>query len=376
VGLRLASVVDATVPTFTATVVLASAYEHAGVPFGRPGCLLTVAACLALAGRRRAPLGTVALTAVLALAVALPDPTLAPHAWFAPAAALMSLALTGPLPRRALAVLGTIVVGVGIGRHDQVSAFLTVSHLALIAVPILATEIAAAQRSHRLAGLERLSLLSSAREHQAERRVQEERLRIARDLHDVVAHTLTTINVQAAVAGHLLATRPERAHEALAVIEDASREAINELRALVGVLRDPDGGAPLAPTPGLAQVPDLVARACAGGMRALLDVRGEQPARVPEALSHAAFRIVQESLTNAARHTGGADVRVELTWAPDELAIAVRNPLPAAPAVDRDGDGVGIIGMTERAEALGGSVRAAADADGFLVTARLPYVRS
>jgi signal transduction histidine kinase len=261
----------------------------------------------------------------------------------------------------------------------------TAQHLAMLAVPILATEALRTRRDYRSLLGERLALVKLTREQEACRRVQDERLRIARDLHDVVAHTLITINVQASVAGHLLDRRPEQARHALAVIEDASRDALAELRAILGVLRDPDGAlASRAPAPGLDEIADLVELARDAGLSAHLAVTGARPVRVPEAVSRAAYRIVQESLTNAARHTAGARVDVALSFAPDELAIAVENttPSPVTPGVVRasangtlpgESAGVGILGMTERAQALGGTLTTTASDAGFLVAARLPY---
>jgi signal transduction histidine kinase len=239
------------------------------------------------------------------------------------------------------------------------------------------------RRDYRTVLRERLALAKLTREQEAARRVQAERLRIARELHDVIAHTLTTITVQASVAGHLLDERPEQARHALSVIEEASRDGIGELRAILGVLRDPDGTElSRAPAPGLDDVAELVELARGTGLQARLDIVGERPGRVPEAVSLAAYRIVQESLTNVARHTAGAGVAVRLSFSTDELAIAVQNTTRCGPrdasahhhdtAPAAVSPGVGIVGMTERAQALGGSLTTTMLDTGFLVSARLP----
>jgi signal transduction histidine kinase len=391
VGRRLLPLLDAAVPLL-ALVVVGSGLVHTAGAGTAPGAALAAAACLALAARRRAPVATVAGTGALASAVLMFDPVFAPYALLVPAAALFSLALVsavvvapaGSRARRIVGGVGALAVTLAAEAVNDARPGLlfTAQHLAILAVPILAAEGARTHRSYRSVLGERLALLRVVREHEAQRRVQEERLRIARDLHDVVAHTLTTINVQSAVAGHLLERRPELARDALAVIEDASREAIGELRAILGVLRDPDdpaaGRAPRAPAPGIDDVAGLVDLARGAGLRAELDVRGERPARLPDPVSRAAYRIVQESLTNAARHTAGASVRVALAYEPDALAIDVENSaavasLPAPPVPPPVSGGVGILGMTERAEALGGTLRTSASPAGFAVAARLPY---
>ena len=204
----------------------------------------------------------------------------------------------------------------------------------------------------------------------------EERLRIARDLHDVMAHTLTTINVQAATAAQLLDSNPAHARTALETIEDASRDAINELRAVLGVLREgADADAPLAPAPGLDRLPDLVARAREEGVEVDLEVSGERPTRLPDAVSLAAFRIAQESLTNARRHAAGADVRIALAFEPGTLGLVVENGTAIVAAVNGTSAGVGIMGMRERAVTVGGTFEARPVGGGFRVEARLPYAR-
>jgi signal transduction histidine kinase len=235
----------------------------------------------------------------------------------------------------------------------------TAAHVLLVAIPLLAAEV---HRTRHALVHERL-----------ERRAEQERLRIARDLHDVVAHTLTTVNVQAATAAQLLERNPAHARAALETIEHASRAAIGELRAILGVLRGGDlPDAPRAPAPGVDDVAELVRRARAEGVDVELRVSGERPSHVAEAVSLAAFRIVQESLTNARRHAAGAPVSVSLAFDAGALTVAVDNRV-GTPANGHSG-GVGIVGMTERAASVGGTLRAAAVDGGFRVSARLPYL--
>jgi signal transduction histidine kinase len=202
-------------------------------------------------------------------------------------------------------------------------------------------------------------------------------MRIARDLHDVVAHTLTTINVQAATAAELLDRDPAHARRALETIEDASRDAIDELRAVLGVLRDDDEpDAPLTPAPDVDTVSELVARARQEGVDVRLEVEGERPDQVPDAVSLAAFRIVQESLTNGRRHASGAPVRVLLSFEPAQLSVAVENGAGGSGNGVAATIGVGILGMSERASAVGGTLRAGPLPHGYRVDAALPYARA
>src|ERR1022692_4137225 len=183
------------------------------------------------------------------------------------------------------------------------------------------------------------SLLDRA-EQDARRRVDEERLRIARELHDVVAHTMATINVQAGVAAHVLSTRPEAAAESLQAIKAASKEGLRELRAILNVLRQADDADPTQPAPGTAQLEALIT--------------GARRAGLPAAVDLAAYRIVQESLTNAIRHAGPATAAVSLSYREDELQIEVTDTGQGPPA-GATSAGHGLAGMRERAAAVGGT---------------------
>ena len=158
-------------------------------------------------------------------------------------------------------------------------------------------------------------------EQDARRQVDEERLRIARELHDVVAHTMATINVQAGVAAHVLPTKPEAAAEALQAIKTASKEGLRELRAILNVLRQADDADPVQPAPGLAQLDALVEGARRAGLPITLTVTGE-PFPLPAAVDLAAYRIVQESLTNVIRHAGPAAAAVSLSYHRRRAAIS------------------------------------------------------
>ena len=159
-----------------------------------------------------------------------------------------------------------------------------------------------------------IASIEARAEDDARRRVDEERLRIARELHDVVAHTMATINVQAGVAAHVLADRPDAAAEALRTIKSASKDGLRELRAILNVLRQADEADPTQPTPGLGQVDALVAGAAQAGLATTLQRDRRRPGRCPAAVDLAAYRIIQESLTNAIRHAGPATAAVSLSY--------------------------------------------------------------
>jgi signal transduction histidine kinase len=202
--------------------------------------------------------------------------------------------------------------------------------------------------------------------------VDAERLRIARELHDVVAHSMSMINVQAGVAAHVLEDRPEQAAEALQAIKVASREGLRELRAILNVLRQADEGEATAPAPGLDNVTSLVAAADQSGVRATASVVGT-PRPVPPTVELAAYRVVQESLTNVLRHARARRATVELQYLPEAMIVRVDDDGRALGDDFTQGTGAGITGMRERAEALGGTIIAGPKPEGgWRVEARLP----
>ena len=216
---------------------------------------------------------------------------------------------------------------------------------------------------------ERIAEAMRGRAEAERRRAGEERLRIAQELHDVVAHHISLINVQAGVALHLVDTKPEQTATALAAIKDASKEALVELRSIVGVLRDSSEQAPRAPVPGLARLDELVSRTAQAGLDVRTVVQGASRP-LPSQVDAAAYRIIQESLTNVVRHAHASRATVRVGYG--DTAVTVQ--------VDDDGtggvpgpEGNGITGMRERATALGGGFEAGPAAGGFRVTARLPY---
>lgn len=220
---------------------------------------------------------------------------------------------------------------------------------------------------------ERLAQARLARSQAAAQRRNDERLQIARELHDVLAHSTSVVAVQAGVALHLLDTHPEQVRGALEAIRDASTETMRELRAALHALRTDDGdGAGRDPQPSLSHHEGLIKSASAAGLSVDLTITGPQLPLSPE-VDLAAYRILQEALTNTARHAGDSAVVVTVTYAANEVRIRVKST-GHRPAHAGGGQGSGIIGMRERAFALGGSVSIEDSTEGFVVEAVLPFV--
>ncbi|MEZ0067444.1 signal transduction histidine kinase [Streptacidiphilus sp. MAP12-20] len=222
-----------------------------------------------------------------------------------------------------------------------------------------------------------------ARAEREARLADEQRLAIARELHDVLAHSISLINVQAGVALELIDDDPDQARTALRTIKDTSKQALGEVRQVLGSLRtggtgsngsSSGPGAPRSPAPDLRRIDELVQQAAAAGLTVRVRHAGQQRA-LPLGVELAAFRIVQEALTNVIRHSSARSAEVTLDYGPDRLAITVRDPGPASVAGGprAGGSGSGLIGMRERVSALRGSVEAAPAPDGgYLVHALLP----
>ncbi len=242
--------------------------------------------------------------------------------------------------------------------------------LAELAINLLPVALGDAARNRQ----ERVADLLGA---EGDRRVQAERLRIARDLHDIVAHALTDISIQSGIAAHLLDDDNEQAKRALERINKAGKSSLEDLRSMVGVLRSTDD-VPLQPTP---TDPDdlspIVEQAERSGIALTIKQTGTFPADTPDACVIAAHRIMQESLTNIARHAGRTTATIGLHHHDDHLGLAISNAASTARSgapLDAPSTAVGIIGMRERAESLGGSLTAdPSPSGGFVVEAVLPY---
>ncbi|MFJ5143364.1 sensor histidine kinase [Streptomyces sp. NPDC088707] len=328
------------------------------------GWALLLAAHVPLAWRRRAPLPVLlAVVAVVAPYHGLDYMHLAPIP--ASMTALYTVASTGR-PMRTV-IVGLSVTSVTLTMQLFVNPHEVVELLRVSGWVIAMLVFGASIRLHR----QLVAGVVERAEHEAERKVTEERLRIARDLHDLLAHSITLIGVQTSVAAHVLVADPDRLDrealvQALDGIAETCRGARAEVRTTLDVLR----AAPEGPLPDLASLPDLVRSSGAA-----LSVR-TAAARIPAAVGAAAYRIVQESLTNAVRHGGpGADVRVDVGLEKEVLTVRVTNggAAPRGTGGGTGGSGYGIPGMRERARSVGGTLSAGPrDGGGFEVEAALP----
>ncbi len=278
--------------------------------------------------------------------------------------------------RRSLLAGGAVVLSIGLFHTFGVpSRLLGPENLALVALGGLAVAAGTAARHRRRYLAEVVGRVREAehnRELEARRRVAEERLRIARDLHDSVGHQLALISVQAGVAAHVSTDPAPEVRDALRHIREGSRAALEDLRSSVGLLREPgEPAAPTEPTVGLDGLDDLLAGFRRTGVRVSVRRNGPLPA-ISRATDLTAYRVIQEALTNACRHARGEPVRLTLRSGPDGLLIEVRNDGPPVPA-PADLPGHGIVGMRERVHAVGGTLRAGPrPGGGFRVSATLP----
>jgi signal transduction histidine kinase len=251
----------------------------------------------------------------------------------------------------------------------------TLFELSLVAAVLLLAEALRSRRAWMAEVHDRLRRTESDQEREAERRVEQERLRIAREMHDVLAHTIAVIGLQAGVAAEALADSPEEARGSLRTIREKSREALGEIRATVGVLREPRDGAPRSPPPGLSQLDELVGAAADAQVHVEVSVAGVSRPLSP-VVDLTAYRIVQESLTNVLRHAGASRARVAIRYEPDALVVQVEDDGGgAANGVPEAQDGHGLAGMRERAAAIGGRLEAGpvpTPGRGFRVRAWLP----
>ncbi|MFF8410401.1 sensor histidine kinase [Streptomyces omiyaensis] len=341
------------------------------------GVGMMTAAAVALVLRRRRPFAVLGLTGVLSLVELLGDVRPAPVTISA-VVALYTVASRTDRPTTWRVGLATMTALAVAAMAFGPTPWYAQENLGVFAWTGMAAAAGDAVRSRRAfvdAIRERAERAERTREEEARRRVAEERLRIARDLHDVVAHHIALVNVQAGVASHVMDKRPDQAKEALAHVREASRSALDELRATVGLLRQSgDPEAPTEPAPGLAVLDGLLDSFRKAGLPVSL-ARADGGRQLPAAVDLAAYRIVQEALTNVRKHAGPdvrAEVSVVLVGRTVEITVLDDGVPPAVPAPEPSG-GHGLLGMRERVGALGGALTAAPRyGGGFRVQAILP----
>jgi signal transduction histidine kinase len=273
--------------------------------------------------------------------------------------------------------LGAAAISVGVWLQPENVATVStwVASLLALAVAWLWGENLRNRRARWAAMEERARRLEAEREERDRQAVTAERLRIARELHDVVAHSMSVIAVQSGVANHVIDSRPAQARQALATIEATSRGALVELRRLLGVLRQGDDPvASLEPNPGMAELGRLAEQIRSAGVEVELKVEGE-PGDLPPGVDLSAFRIAQEGLTNVLKH-GGSVARVLVRYSPGAVAVEIADDGRAGTADEgpTDGTGHGLIGMRERVAVFGGELTAGpVPGGGYRMAARLPY---
>ncbi|GAA1606633.1 MULTISPECIES: sensor histidine kinase [Kribbella] len=352
--------VDCAVALGYAVLVLVTASTTAG--------LVAVLLAVPIAGRRIWPVPAFGFAAVVSavavLADALRDPFLA-AAYVLYVVALERRSTRPVSSRRLLGLAGglgfvvlllAVVAGAPAGRSG--AAIVLTGFAALYGAWVLGQVV----RDRRAAAAHAAQVL-------AEQAVAAERLRIARELHDIVAHSMGLIAVKAGVANHVLKVRPEEVSDALTVIESTSRDALVELRHMLGLLRTSDDEpADLAPPAGLAALPELVARVESTGVR--VDLTLDLPAPLPEAVGLTVHRIVQECLTNVAKHARARHCRITVSGCANAVQVEVADDGVGGPVVE----GHGLIGIRERVSVYGGTYRAGAlPGGGFEVVVRLPH---
>jgi signal transduction histidine kinase len=331
---------------------------------------LLVVAAASLIVRRRSPLAVWAVCMLAAVAVIAHhgDPTAATVPSYV---ALFTVGTLLPLRTTVLVTGGTAAVyAVTLTLAEGTFSDRTLSLLAFVGV---AAAIGLAVRSQRLAveaAEARAQQAEVTREEEAVRRVTDERLRIARELHDIVAHHISVINVQAGVARHLMTEQPDQARTALGLVRQASRTVLTEMSTVLGLLRTGEDENPVEPAPGLAQVPAVVATMERAGLHTTWRLTGEAYA-LSELADLTAYRVVQESLTNALKHgTGSADLTLDYRL--DDVVVEVRNPVPDDATPSGSG-GHGLVGMRERVASVAGRLSAGRGSDDeFTVRVQIP----
>ncbi|MFC0843778.1 sensor histidine kinase [Streptomyces noboritoensis] len=351
--------------------------------------LVAVVSCAVLPARRRAPLAAMALTTVSGVLVPAFGLLLSPLI-VAPAV-ITAYSLSARTERHAVSAVSLTSVALLVASTPLFGAlsWQDASRVgAVAAFPLVAGVLGHSvqnRRAYLAAVEERAQRAEKSRESEARRRVAEERVRIARELHDLVAHQITLANAQATVAAHLFDSRPEQTRKSLNELVETTSHALDELRATVGLLRQSgDSAEPAEPAPGLSRLPKLLESFGRAGLEVSVSEEGAARA-LPPGVDLTAYRIVQEALTNVTKHSGADGAQVRLDWHSDRVTITVADQGEGAPrasaastgrrasaAQDRP-PGFGLIGMRERATAVGGQLSAGRRPEGgFLVSVELP----
>jgi signal transduction histidine kinase len=368
---------DSLLAAFLTLISVASAIvseKHSGQPFPVLEVILVPFTTAPIALRRYRPLAVLAVTAGAGAVILI----FTSQAQF-PVGLLVALYTVASRCERPVSIRAAewvaLPIAVGVVVSDGGHVGKVIPELALFAIAWVLGDNIRTRRAY-LAELEaRAARLEREREEKAERAVIDERTRIARELHDVIAHNVSVMVVQASAGEELFDTDPGRARESLAAVASTGRAALAELRRLLGVIRAEDerADAPAyAPQPGIEYVDDLVRQVREAGLAVELSVLGE-PRELPEGVGLCAYRIVQEALTNTLRHAGASEAEVSVRYVADALELQVLDDGRGAPASNGETPGHGLIGMRERVALFGGELTAEPrPGRGYAVRARLP----
>jgi signal transduction histidine kinase len=342
-----------------------------------PGFALAALTCACLLARHRHPGPVVIMTTLATAIVAGAGGVLGPLILLPVIIALYELTLNSSLrTTRAhclFAILALLPAALRSGQHGDPWANQIVTLLFFILLPAVYGSQVRARRAYLDAVHARAEHAERTREEEARRRVIEERVRIARELHDVVAHHMALAHAQAGTIAHLWSTHSQQVEKICGDLTRTTTAALRELQATVGLLRQPDDTEdPLQPAPGLALLPDLVSAFASAGLHVAVSAEGEARPLCPGA-DLTAFRILQEALTNVAKHAAVTTAHVHLAYTPDRLTLTVSNDSSSLPPPHAASGGFGLIGMRERAQSAAGRLTAGHRPDGgYAVTAQLP----
>lgn len=324
------------------------------VSLGPGTLLLAIVASMALTLRRRAPVPVWAVTLAAGVGSVITADSLT-SAILPGFIALYTLATRSTLLQAASAA--AVTAGCLLLVSLTATQSLDGSAYGLVGWSGMAAAVGAAVRSQRQVLAEardRAVRAERSREEEAQRRVAEERLRIAHELHDVVAHHISVINVQAGVARHLLDVDPSQARASITVIRESSQAVLTELTAILGLLRDPEAHGTRQPAPSLRDATAVIDSMRNAGMRVTWSVNGD-PYDLEPLIDLTAYRVVQESLTNAAKH-GDGSAEASISYEPDSIRLRISNRVAGDPSADSPTSGYGLIGMRERVASVGGRI--------------------
>jgi len=344
---------------------------------GVPAAMAALAIALPLAWRRRFPLPVIALVLGLTFVFGLFDSRTIPSVLPLPLTIISAYTAGRETSSGRKTLLGAATLALLIAVGTLLSPSENSTGEDLVALLVLIGGASGAGYVMRIRHEENRHLqeltaqLAAERDLRAQAAVLEERARVARELHDVVAHSVSLIAVQAGAAEQLMGRDEARARASLVAVQETAREALAELRRLLTVLRDDDAVPGLAPQPGLASIGELVEQARGGGLPVELHEDGA-PRELPPGVDLSAFRIVQEALTNVRRHAGAVPTQVAVRYEPGAIVVEVVNDDAGAPPAAANGHGHGLAGMRERARIYGGTFEAGRQDGRYVIHARLP----